>query len=724
MVRCLESEGVERIFAIPGEETLEIVEALRRSPIEIVIVRHEQGAAFMADVHGRLTGRAGVCLGTLGPGATNLITGVADAYLDYAPMVAITGQVRLDLVHKESHQYVDVVDMLRPVTKWNARIERPETVPEVVRKAFKLAEAERPGPAHLELSETIAAAELPSSAHPLAKSLPEPPHPDDGAVREAAEIVRGARRPVILTGNGTIRAGAAGELRALCEHAGIPACPTFMGKGALDDRSLLSLPAVGVQARDSITAGLDEADVVVCVGYDLVEFGPAAWNGEGRKRIVHVDARPAEVDAEYIPEVELVGDVGETLRLLREELPPGPVPSYATRLRVALTTELRATVERPGFVSPQSAILAIRAAMGPSDILISDVGAHKLWLGRLFPAYEPNTVVISNGFATMGIGLPGAIAAALAQPERRAVTVSGDGGFMMNVQEMETATRLGLPVVVVVWVDGAYGVIGWKQERRFGRTHAIEFGNPVWAGLAAPSAGATGTRATAAPCALRSRRPSPRAARPSSPCRSTTARTSASPALGSPRSAPSPRGGLPRRGVRRANWHDLLLPRRGAQRRPAIQPAERRAGQIGVVLPAIPPLSGGMARSVAAGLRPDRRRDQRAEPGAEVDLVVAAEGVDGQGVVRRLGVRHDDLRREPLHDGPAVARPDVDLVVARRRVDGHRVGHAVAGGAADRRGEVDVDLLHVGAGEVVHRGAVQARRARRGRPSPRRRCPW
>ncbi|HSJ72780.1 MAG TPA: acetolactate synthase large subunit [Miltoncostaeaceae bacterium] len=484
MVRCLESEGVERIFAIPGEETLEIVEALRRSPIEIVIVRHEQGAAFMADVHGRLTGRAGVCLGTLGPGATNLITGIADAYLDYAPMVAITGQVRLDLVHKESHQYVDVVDMLRPVTKWNARIERPETVPEVVRKAFKLAEAERPGPAHLELSETIAAAELPSSAQPLARTRHGPTRPEAAAVREAAAIVRAARRPVILTGNGTIRAGAAGELRSLCAHAGIPACPTFMGKGALDDRSLLSLPAVGVEARDSMTAGLDEADVVVCVGYDLVEFAPEAWNADRRKRIVHVDARAAEVDADYIPEVELVGDLGETLRLLRDELPAGDVPPYATRLRVAVTTELRATVERPGFVSPQAAILAIRAAMGPTDILISDVGAHKLWLGRLFPAYEPNTVIISNGFATMGIGLPGAVAAALAQPERRAVTVSGDGGFMMNVQEMETARRLGLPVVVVVWVDGAYGVIGWKQERRFGRTHAIEFGNPAWAELA------------------------------------------------------------------------------------------------------------------------------------------------------------------------------------------------------------------------------------------------
>lgn len=485
MVRCLEAEGVERIFAIPGEETLEIVEALRLSPIELVIVRHEQGAAFMADVHGRLTGRAGVCLGTLGPGATNLITGIGDAYLDYAPMVAITGQVRLELVHKESHQYVDVVDMLRPVTKWNARIERPETVPEVVRKAFKLAQAERPGPTHLELSETIAAAELPPSLAPLPATRPSPIHPDADAVRQAAAIIRAADRPVILTGNGTIRTRAAPALRELCAHAGIPACPTFMGKGALDDRSLLALPAVGVQARDSVTAGLDEADVVVCVGYDPVEFAPAAWNPHHQKRIVHVDARPAEVDADYIPEVELVGGIGEALRLLRAELPAGGEPPYATRLRVAVAAELRATAERPGVVSPQAAIAALRAAMEPDDILISDVGAHKLWLGRLFPAYEPNTVIISNGFATMGIGLPGAISAALAQPERRAVTVSGDGGFLMNVQEMETATRLGLRVVVVIWVDGAYGVIGWKQERRFGRTYGIRFGNPDFAELAA-----------------------------------------------------------------------------------------------------------------------------------------------------------------------------------------------------------------------------------------------
>jgi acetolactate synthase-1/2/3 large subunit len=485
MVRCLESEGVERIFAIPGEETLEIVEALRDSPIEIVIVRHEQGAAFMADVHGRLTGRAGVCLGTLGPGATNLITGIGDGYLDYAPMVAITGQVGLDLVHKESHQYVDVVDMLRPVTKWNARIERPETVPEVVRKAFKVAEAERPGPTHLELSETIAAAELPSSIRPLGRSRPEHSRPDEAGIREAADIIRSARRPVILTGNGVIRAGAAPALRALCEHSGIPACPTFMGKGSLDDRSLLSLPAVGVQARDSMTAGLDEADVVVCAGYDLVEFGPAAWNGGGRpKRIVHIDARPAEVDGDYIPEIELVGDVTDALVALREELPAGPVPAYVTRLRVAVTTELRATTERPGVVSPLAAIGAIRAAMAPSDILISDVGAHKLWLGRLFPAYEPGTIIISNGFATMGIGLPGAIAAGLAMPERRVVTVCGDGGFLMNVQEMETARRLGVRAVAVVWVDGAYGVIGWKQERRYGHTTAIHFGNPDWADLA------------------------------------------------------------------------------------------------------------------------------------------------------------------------------------------------------------------------------------------------
>jgi acetolactate synthase I/II/III large subunit len=498
MVRCLESEGVRRLYAIPGEETLEIVDALDRSPIEVVLVRHEQGAAFMADVEGRLTGEPGVCLGTLGPGATNLITGIADAYLDYAPLVAITGQVRLDLVHKESHQFVDVVDMLRPVTKWNARIERPETVPEIVRKAFKLAAAEKPGPTHLELSETIAAAELPSYLRPLPHTRPGPSTPDGAALAEAGRVVRSARRPVVLTGNGVIRGGASEALRALCEHAGIPACPTFMGKGALDDRSLLSLPAVGLQARDSVTAGLDEADVVICAGYDPVEFAPSAWNPERRKRIVHIDSAPAEVDGAYLPEVELVGDVADVLRALREELPAGEVPTYTTRLRVAVTTELRATIERPGLVSPQAAIGAIRAAMGPEDVLVSDVGAHKLWLGRLFPAYAPNTVIISNGFATMGIGLPGAIAAKLALPERRVVSVAGDGGFLMNVQEMETATRLGTPIAVVVWVDGAYGVIGWKQERRFGRTSSISFGNPAWGELAS-SFGWTHRQAADAP---------------------------------------------------------------------------------------------------------------------------------------------------------------------------------------------------------------------------------
>jgi acetolactate synthase-1/2/3 large subunit len=484
LVRCLEAEGVERIYAIPGEETLELVEALRSSTIDIVLVRHEQGAAYMADVHGRLTGRPGVCLGTLGPGATNLITGIGDAYLDYAPMVAITGQVKLDLVHKESHQYVDVVDMLRPVTKWNARIERPETVPEVVRKAFKVASAEKPGPTHLELSETIAAAELPSFHRPLEHSTPSRSAPDEGAIRAAAEIIAGAQRAVVIAGNGVIRMRAHDALRDFCEHGGIPATPTFMGKGSIDDRSALALPAVGLQTRDSATSGLDQADVVICAGYDLVEIGPAAWNAQRRKRIIHLDSKPAEVDSCYVPEIELVGDLADSLRALRSRLPAGPPPAYGTRLRLAVDLELRGSGDGSSeLVSPQAAVAAIRAAMAPEDILVSDVGAHKLWLGRLFPAYEPNTVIISNGFATMGVALPGAIAAKLAMPERRCVAVAGDGGFLMNVQEMETAARLGLPVVVVLWVDGAYGVIGWKQERRFGRTHAIHFGNPEFDAL-------------------------------------------------------------------------------------------------------------------------------------------------------------------------------------------------------------------------------------------------
>jgi acetolactate synthase I/II/III large subunit len=495
LVACLEAEGVEFVFGVPGEETLDLLQALSRSDrIRHITTRHEQGAAFMADVHGRLTGRSAVALATLGPGATNLLTGIADAYLDRAPLVAITGQAGSTVLHKEAHQVVDVVEMFRPVTKWNTRVEQVAAVPEIVRKAFRVAELEKPGPTHIELPENVAG-EVLDPADGLAPLRPGRayfPEPTDEAIEHAARIIAASERPIVLAGNGVLRRRAAPELRAFARALHVPVAATFMGKGAIDDRSHLSLMAVGLQARDHVLTGFDRADLVISVGYDLVEYAPSRWNQEGDKRIVHIDTQPAEVDAGYQPEVELIGDIGGTLDRLRAALEPIGVGGrtagerHATKetlvnadLRTALLEDLAVgTTDRGYPIKPQRAIYELRRALEPDDIVVSDVGAHKIWVARLYQAYEPNTVIISNGFASMGIALPGAIAAKLVHPERKVVALCGDGGFLMNSQELETAKRIGANVVVVVWRDDGYGLIDWKQRNAFGRPFAVEFGNP------------------------------------------------------------------------------------------------------------------------------------------------------------------------------------------------------------------------------------------------------
>ena len=497
LVACLEAEGCEYVFSVPGEETLDVLEALSRSDtIRHVTVRHEQGAAFMADVYGRLTGRAAVAMSTLGPGATNLLTGIADAYLDRAPMVAITGQASSDKLHKEAHQVVDIVEMFRPVTKWNVRIERILAIPEIVRKAFRVATLEKPGPTHIELPENVAASPLETEdaagLRPIPPARLPAPEPTDAAIAEAARLLNGSERPIILAGNGVLRQRASGALRELARGLHVPVAATFMGKGAVDDRSHLSLMAVGLQARDHVLTGFDRADLVICVGYDLVEYAPGRWNPDGTKRIVHIDTLPAEVDAQYQPEVELVGDIGVALAKLLEAALPGGIGGrsaterHASRetlvhadLRTSLLGDLEVCVTDAGYpIKPQRAIYELRRALGPEDIVVSDVGAHKIWIARLYQAYEPNTVVISNGLAAMGISLPGAIAAKLVHPERKVVALCGDGGFLMNSQELETAKRIGAAVVVVVWRDDGYGLIDWKQRNAFGRPFAVEFGNP------------------------------------------------------------------------------------------------------------------------------------------------------------------------------------------------------------------------------------------------------
>ncbi len=477
-VQCLETEGVQYVFGIPGEETLELMEALRKSSkIQFIVTRHEQGAAFMADVYGRLTGKAGVCLSTLGPGATNLITGVADANMDRAPLVAISGQSSLKSAHKESHQYIDLVNLFRPITKWNTRILTPETVPEVVHKAFRIAQMEKPGATHIELPEDMAASH--AEGTPLKPSPPILSRASDRERREALKMLDQAKRPVILVGNGVIRENAAKELLAFAEKTNIPVANTFMSKGAFPSDHPLHMSTLGLQAKDYAACGFDHADFVITIGYDLVEYAPVHWNPFKDKRILAIESVPSDVDEHYNFELELVGNIPFVLRKMTEETTFRNVDTYARGLKDFIAAEKKDVgTDSDALLKPQKIIADLRDALGRHDILVSDVGAHKLWIARLFAAYEPNTVIISNGFASMGIAVPGAIGAKLAFPERKIVAVTGDGGFLMNSQELETGVRLGLDFVVLIFNDEKYGVIEWHQQKRQLPASGVHFKNP------------------------------------------------------------------------------------------------------------------------------------------------------------------------------------------------------------------------------------------------------
>lgn len=498
LIKCLENENVQFLFGLPGEETLELMDALVGSRIRFIETRHEQGAAFMADVYGRLSGKAGVCLSTLGPGATNLLTGVVDAYLDRAPLVAITGQASMSRRHKESHQYIDVISMFKPVTKWNTSLPKAEVIPEAVRKAFKVAQTEKPGATHLELPEDVAAQEVSREHAPLPLHVQSPvlPEPSSIQVKRAIQAIQGAQRPVILAGNGVIRGRAHEAVRAFARQLQLPVVHTFMAKGALPDSDPLSLYTIGLQARDYAAVVMEQADVVIAVGYDFVEYAPCFWNPRRDKQIVHVDVSPAEVDEHYIVEVGVLGDI----RLSLEQIGTGLAPFDAHWAEGARKTVIEGfEAELDGAPSwpmrPQHLVRELRAALATDDLVICDVGAHKLWMARMFPCEAPNSCLVSNGFAAMGIAVPGAIAAKLLCPTRRVIAVTGDGGFLMNSQELETAVRLGLPLVILVWRDNGYGVIRWKQMVRFGRTSSVDFGNPDLVAYA-KSFGARGYRVT------------------------------------------------------------------------------------------------------------------------------------------------------------------------------------------------------------------------------------
>ena len=489
-VRCLEAEGVQRIFGLPGEENADFVMSLEKSTIDLIVVRHEQGAAFMAEVHGRLTGESGVCLATLGPGATNLVTGVADANMDRAPLICLTGQADSKRQHKESHQVMDVVGMFAPVTKWAQAIIHPRNVPEVIRKAFKLAEAEKPGACHIELAEDIAKLEV--DGRPLTPQRVRRPVPDDKIIDRAFDALRTAKRPIILAGNGTIRRRASRQLRRFADKTGIGVVSTFMAKGCVDMDADHCLYTVGLQADDYVTCALDAADLVICIGYDMVEYHPRLWNEGRERRIVHLDFTPAEVDENYDVEVEVVGDLAHALWMLNERVDAAGSDALefdlrgqaAARRDMAADFEVHKDDDTDGTIRPQKVLWDVRQAMGPSDIVLSDVGAHKMWIARYYHCHEPNTCLIPNGFCSMGFALPGAISAALVHPDRRILAICGDGAFLMNVQEMETAKRLGVRLVAMIWEDHAYGLIEWKQQNEFGRHADLSFGNPNWLELA------------------------------------------------------------------------------------------------------------------------------------------------------------------------------------------------------------------------------------------------
>ncbi|MEU6083941.1 acetolactate synthase large subunit [Streptomyces sp. NPDC047108] len=499
LVRCLEAEGVRYVFGIPGEENIRFVDALSGSGIRYVLVRHEQAASFMAEIHGRLTGRAGVCSATLGPGAINLLLGTADAMTNSSPLVALAAQGSLERLHKESHQVIDLVAMFAPVTQWSARIQCPDAVPEMVRRAFKTAQSERPGAVFLAVPEDIEATTPKSPLSPLQIDVVHADAPSSSQIERAADVLASARRPVVLAGHGAARAEASAALVRFAERLNVPVATTFHGKGVFPDDHPLALGAVGFMRHDYTNFGFDTADTLICVGYELQEFDPVKINPDGDKRILHLHRFPAEVDVHYPVTVGVQGDPSHALDALAAAVAkPFPYDASGERVRTLLSEELeygRGSDACP--LVPQRVVADVRAALDREDIVLADTGAGKMWMARLYPAYARDTCLLSNGLSTMAFALPGAIAAKLARPERRVLAMMGDGSFLMNSQELETAVREGVPLVVLVLVDEEYGLITWKMELELGRHSHTRFTNPDLVAYA-ESFGARGHRITSA----------------------------------------------------------------------------------------------------------------------------------------------------------------------------------------------------------------------------------
>ena len=455
----------------------------------------------MADVYGRLTQNVGVCLSTLGPGATNLTTGVANANMDRSPLLAIPGQTNTDQLHKESHQNMDPITMFKPITKWRWSIRNADSIPEIIRRAFKIALEEKGGAVRLELPQDISKIE--SDIKPIKADEALRSRPNKDLIRKAVEMIIESNLPIILIGNGCIRKNSSMVLRKFVERTGICSVNTFMAKGVISDKSERHLQTIGIKEADYALTAIKKADLVIAIGYDLVEYSPKNWNRNLKKNIIHIDFTPAEVDTYYPPSIEIAADIEYTIEALLDELKreeekmlknselegfnyrKTTIPDLFHKIKKEVTWRIERYSKDTAYpIKPEKLIVDVRNALDPNDVVISDVGAHKLWIAKVYNTYAPNTCLITNGICSMGFALPGAIAAQLVNPRHKVVAMCGDGGFLMNVQEIETAVRLNLPIIVVIWCDSDFGMISMKQSMEFGRTAYTRFMNPDFVKLA------------------------------------------------------------------------------------------------------------------------------------------------------------------------------------------------------------------------------------------------
>ncbi|GAB3314810.1 acetolactate synthase large subunit [Haliea atlantica] len=478
MVRALEAEGVEYIFGIPGEENLDLLESLRQSSIQLILTRHEQGAGFMAATYGRLTGKVGVCLSTLGPGATNLVTPAAYAQLGAMPILMITGQKPIKTSKQGRFQVIDAVDMMRPLTKFTCQIVSGDRIPSVVREAFRLASEERPGAVHIELPEDIAAED--TSAPLIPASTVRRPIAEYKAINAAVSMIEQADRPVLVIGAGANRKLTCKMLREFVDKTGIPFITTQMGKGVLDEHGEAFLGNTALSDNDFIHRALSHADLILNVGHDVVEKPPFFMRPDGA-RVVHINFQSAQVDPVYFPQLEVVGDIANSIWQIKEQTTTQSHWdfSFFRKVHAAYVEHRRELEDDQRFpMLPERLVKDLRRALPRDGIVTLDNGVYKIWFARNFPAAFPNSLLLDNALATMGAGLPSAMAAKMVYPDRAVVSVCGDGGFMMNSQEMETAVRLGLHIVVIILRDDAYGMIKWKQSNMHFDNFGLDYGNP------------------------------------------------------------------------------------------------------------------------------------------------------------------------------------------------------------------------------------------------------